>query len=305
MNFEELLKKQKQNDFDSIRSAANSEKENPYGGGSGPDDRFWKPSVDKAGNGSAIIRFLPAPDSEIPWNKFYSHGFKGDSGRWLIENCLTSIKKPCCICEANGRLWSSGLDSDKDIARSRKRRLHYVANILVLKDPENPENNNKVFLYKFGPKIFEKILEKLQPTFEDEKPVDPFNLLRGVNFALKIKQIGGYWNYDSSRFGDEVGALYNGDEDKLKKVFESLYPVLEFTDPKNYLSYEDLESKMNEVLLGSSSGKTNNYRTEESSFSKKSSFEPARPSAASSSDESDSEEEDDDMAYFRKLAQSM
>jgi len=305
MNFEELLKKQSENNFDSIRSAANSEKESPYGGG--PDERFWKPAVDKAGNGSAIIRFLPAPDSDIPWNKYYSHGFKGDSGRWLIENCLTSIKKPCPICEENSKYWSTGLDSDKDIARSRKRRLHYVTNVLIIKDPENPENNGKVFLYKFGPKIFEKILEKLQPTFEDEKPVDPFNLLKGVNFALKIKQIGGYWNYDSSRFGDEVTALYNGDKEKLKQLFESLYPIMEFTDPSNYLSYDELKNKMNEVLLGSSpSGKSNNYRTEEPSFSKKSSSEPVRQSASAESDDAEEgEEEDDDMAYFRKLAQSM
>lgn len=228
MNFKELLEKQKQNNFESTRSAANAEKENPYGGGGGPDDRFWKPAVDKAGNGSALIRFLPAPDIDIPWVKFYSHGFKGDSGRWFIENCPTSIKRECPVCYENSRHWSSGLDSDKDIARSRKRRLHYVSNVLVIKDPENPDNNGKVFLYKFGPKIFEKILEKLQPTFEDEKPIDPFNLLKGTNLAIKIKQVGGYWNYDSSRFGEEPSALFNGDEDKLKNLFESLYPIAEF-----------------------------------------------------------------------------
>lgn len=291
MTFEELLNRQKQS-VEEIgnKTAALVEKENPYGGGK-EDTRFWKPTVDKAGNGSALIRFLPAPDSKIDWVKFYSHGFKGDSGRWFIENCLTTLRQDCPVCSANSQLWNSGLESDKTIARARKRRLHYVSNILVIKDPANPENDNKVFLYKFGPKIFEKIAEKLSPTFEEDSSIDPFNLFTGINFSLRIKKVGDYWNYDSSKFSDAQTSIYGGAENALKELYSSLHPILEFVDPKNYKSYSELKTQFDRVMSGIPET-PNLYRSEEAPTKK----------TDSSSVKMDDETEDDDMAYFRKLA---
>lgn len=304
MNFQELLKKQKENTIETVVAAA----ENESRGASYSDDNegLWKPQVDKAGNGFAVIRFLPAPDSDIPWVKYYSHGFKGtETGKWFIEDCPTSIGKECPLCKANSALWNSGIESDKDIARQRKRRLHYVSNILVVKDTANPENNGKVFLYKYGAKIFEKLMSVLQPAFEDEKPLDPFNLLSGANFKVKIKQVGGYWNYDSSEF-DVQSALYDGDEDSLKEVFEQLSPIQIYVSPERYKSFTDLQSKMNNVL-----GLTNEAERGGASAGvvpkppkPQKQSAPATTSPSKSSDDDD-DEDDDDMEYFRNLASGL
>lgn len=234
---------------DIARLTAQAEKAAGGGGEkSYTDDRLWSPTVDKAGNGYAVIRFLPAGSGEdLPWVRYWDHGFKGPTGRWYIENSLTSIGKNDPVSEINTTLWNSGREEDKEIARARKRRLHYVSNILVISDPANPANDGKVFLFKYGKKIFDKILDKMQPQFQDEKPIDPFNFWEGCNFKLKIVNVEGYRNYDKSQF-DSVTPLFNGDEAKLEAVYNQLHPLKEFLDPKNYKTYEELKKKLHEVL---------------------------------------------------------
>ena len=212
------------------------------------DDRFWEPSVDKAGNGYAVFRFLPAPAGEdLPWVRYWSHGFKGPTGRWYIENSLTSIGQQDYIGEVNQKLWNSGLDSDKKIARDQKRKLHYIVNVMVISDPAKPENNGKVMLFRFGKKIFDKILDLMQPQFPDEKPVNPFDLWEGADFSLKIRMVEGYRNYDKSEFS-KPSPLLGGDDAKLEKIYSQLTSLKEFLDPKNYKTYDELKKKAQEVL---------------------------------------------------------
>jgi len=177
------------------------EKINQPQSGGGADERLWKPELDKSGNGYAVIRFLPAPDGEeMPWAKVWSHAFKGPGGQWYIENSLTTLGKDDPVGELNRELWNSGRDSDKEIARAQKRKLSYYSNIYVVSDSAHPENEGKVFLYKFGKKIFDKLVEAMQPAFADETPIDPFNFWKGADFKLKIRKVDGYWNYDKSEF---------------------------------------------------------------------------------------------------------
>jgi hypothetical protein len=212
------------------------------------DDRLWAPTVDKAGNGYAVIRFLPAPEGDdLPWVRYWDHGFKGPTGKWYIENSLTSIGQQDPIGELNSKLWNSGLESDKEIARTRKRRLHYVSNILVVSDPGNPSNEGKVMLFKFGKKIFDKIMDVMQPQFQDEAPVNVFDFWAGANFKLKIRNVEGYRNYDKSEF-DKPSPLYSGDDKRLESLYATLYPLKDFIDPKNYKSYGELQKKLYDVL---------------------------------------------------------
>ena len=216
---------------------------NSYG-----DDRFWKPTRDKAGNGYAVIRFLPCTEGEdLPWVRYWDHGFKGPNGLWYIENSLTSIGQPDPVSEMNSVLWNSGRDEDKTIARDRKRRLHYVSNVLVVSDPSNPENEGKVFLYKFGKKIFDKIMEAMQPAFEDETPCNPYDFWEGADFKLKIRQVEGYRNYDRSEF-DSQSTLSN-DESFLQDLYENkLYSLKEWEDPASYKTYDELKTRLDTVL---------------------------------------------------------
>jgi len=212
------------------------------------DDRFWKPTRDKAGNGYAVVRFLPAKEGEdLPWVRYWDHGFKGPTGLWYIENSLTSIGQNDPVSEANSVLWNTGRDEDKAIARDRKRRLHYVSNVLVISDPANPENEGKVKLYKFGKKIFDKIMEAMQPAFEDETPINPYDFWEGADFKIKVRKVEGWVNYDKSEFAN-VSALYDGDEERLQGVYDKLHSLQEFLDPKHYKSYEELQAKLNRVL---------------------------------------------------------
>ena len=212
------------------------------------DDRFWKPTRDKAGNGYAVVRFLPAKEGEdLPWVRYWDHGFKGPTGLWYIENSLTSIGQDDPVSEMNSVLWNSGRDEDKAIARERKRRLHYVSNVLVVSDPSNPENEGKVFLYKFGKKIFDKIMDVMQPQFADENPVNPYDFWEGADFKIKIRKVEGWVNYDKSEFS-AVSALHDGDEERLEEVYNKLYSLADFTDAKNYKSYDELKAKLNKVL---------------------------------------------------------
>ena len=208
------------------------------------DERFWKPEVDASGNGYAVIRFLPAPDGEtIPWAKVYSHAFQGPGG-WYIENSLTTIGDKDPVGEVNRRLWNSGEDADKDTARKQKRKLSYYSNIYVVKDPKHPENEGKVFLYKYGKKIHDKIVSSMQPQFEDEEPINPFDMWKGADFRIKIQTIGGYWNYDKSDFAP-VSPLGGFDDAKLEEIWKSQHSLKEFTDPANFKSYEQLEERLN------------------------------------------------------------
>lgn len=218
---------------------------------SGPDTRFWQPTVDKFGNGQAVIRFLPAPkDEDVPFVRVFSHGFKGPSGSWYIENSRTTIGESDPVAELNAKLWNSGIESDKDIARQQKRRLHFISNILVVKDPANPENEGKVFLFKYGKKIFDKLNDLMNPAFDDEEPVNPFDFWEGANFRLRIRQVEGYRNYDKSEFSEP--SSLSDDDSMLEKIWEKQYSLQEFIDPKNFKSYDELKTKLDRVLGNSS-----------------------------------------------------
>ena len=211
------------------------------------DERFWRPELDKASNGYAVIRFLPAPPNEdLPWAKLYSHGFQGKGG-WFIENSRTTFGEKDPVSEMNSELWNSGIESDKDIARARKRKLQYISNILVISDPANPQNEGKIFLYKFGKKIFDKIQEAMEPEFADEKAVNPFDLWDGANFKLKVRKISGFINYDKSEF-DSPSELFDGDDVQLEELWKKQYSLTAFSDPSNFKSYDELKQRLMEVV---------------------------------------------------------
>ena len=224
------------------------EKLNQPAAGSSADERFWKPELDKSGNGYAVIRFLPAPDGEeMPWAKVWSHAFKGPGGQWYIENSLTTLGKDDPVGELNRELWNSGRDSDKEVARAQKRKLSYYSNIYVVQDPAHPENEGRVFLYKFGKKIFDKLVEAMQPAFADESPIDPFNFWKGADFKLKIRKVDGYWNYDKSEFAPP-NTLGDYDDARLEQIWKEGYSLADFEDPKNFKSYDQLKARLSLVL---------------------------------------------------------
>jgi hypothetical protein len=222
----------------------------PAEAGSKDDTRFWQPEVDKAGNGMAVIRFLPAPavdgDDALPWVRTFSHGFQGPGG-WFIDNCLTTLNEKCPVCEHNSTLWNSGIEANKEIARKQKRKLSYVANILVISDPSNSSNEGQIKLYKFGKKIFDKITEAMNPDFADETPVNPFDLWEGANFKLKIRNVEGYRNYDKSEFADK-SALLDGDDAKLEELWKKEFSLKDFTEKKQFKPYDQLKSRLDKVL---------------------------------------------------------
>ena len=212
------------------------------------DDRFWKPELDKSGNGYAVFRFLPAVSGEdLPRARLWSHAFQGPGG-WLIENSLTTLNKKCPISEANTLLWNSGVEADKEIARKRKRKLSYYANILVVSDSKHPENEGQVKLYRFGKKIFDKITEAMKPEFEDETPINPFDFWEGANFKLKIRKVDGYWNYDKSEF-DSSSPVKDNDE-AIEELWNKQYPLKPFLAEENFKSYDELKAKLDKVLTG-------------------------------------------------------
>ena len=265
------------------------------------DERFWKPTVDKAGNGYAVIRFLPAPKSEeLPWIRYWDHGFKGPTGLWYIENSLTSIGQTDPVGELNSRLWNSGIEADKEKARTQKRRLHYVTNIYIVSDPSNPDNEGKVFLYQFGKKIFDKIMDMMQPSFADEKAVNPFDLWEGANFKLKIRNVEGYRNYDKSEF-DSQTAL-SEDDTVLEGIYNKQASLQEFLDPKNFKTYDELKMKLSRVLgeevsTGANTVKQDTQLGESTPPPEIKSAEPVTAEQMSSQ-----EEDDDTMSYFARLA---
>ena len=211
------------------------------------DERFWKPGIDSSKNGYAVIRFLPPTEGEdVPFVKLYSHAFQGKGG-WFIENCRTTMGEKCPVCEANTELWNSGIEEDKDIARQRKRKLNYISNILVVSDPANSDNEGKVFLFKYGTKIFEKVQALMSPEFKDETPIDPFNFWDGADFKLKIRNVGGYVNYDRSEFAAPA-ALFGGDDKKLEALWKKQYKLQEFVTPSNFKSYDELKDRFKKTV---------------------------------------------------------
>ena len=255
------------------------------------DDRFWKPELDKSGNGYAIIRFLPqAADEELPWVRLWNHAFKGPGG-WYIENSLTTINKKDPVSEYNTELWNSGNESDKDIARKQKRVLKYYANIYVVKDAKHPEHEGKVMLFKFGKKIFDKITEAMNPEFADEEALNPFDLWKGADFKLKIRKVDGYWNYDKSEFAAPSQLLDTDDE--LEAVWKKEYSLKAFTASDQFKNYDELKEKLNRVLTGSGVGSaTVSDITEAPKFNKTEEYQ--EPISA--------EADEDTISYFSKLA---
>ena len=256
------------------------------------DERLWKPEVDKAGNGYAVIRFLPAPDGEdLPWVKMYSHAFQGPGG-WYIENSLTTLnqKDPCS--EFNTSLWNSGVESDKQIARNQKRKLAFYSNIYVVKDPSNPENEGKVFLYKFGKKIFDKIMGAMQPEFEDATPLIPFDFWQGADFKVKIKKVAGYWNYDSSEFAAAAPLLK--DDDALEQLWKKEYSLSEIVAADQFKTYDELKKRLESVLRLNQTTATSPVLDEEAELEDLS--EGRSPVANTPT-------EDDALSYFQKLAE--
>ena len=302
MSFSDLKKQSK---LGSLTEKLVKEVEKMNSSGNSSDDRLWKLECDKANNGYAVIRFLPAPDGEdLPFVKVYSHAFQGPGG-WLIDSCLTTLNQKCPVCEHNGQLWNSGVDSNKEVARKQKRKLTYMSNIYVVKDPANPDNEGKVFLYKYGKKIFDKLTEAMQPEFEDETPIDPFDFWTGANFKLKAKSVAGYRNYDSSEFAAQ-GALLN-DDDAMEAIWKKQYSLQEFMNPSEYKSYEEMKKRLESVLGGKSARvdseveDEDNYRGPAPSLTEDlrtelSNLKPTRSVAVD-------DDEDDSLSYFARLAE--
>ena len=267
------------------------------------DDRMWKPTVDQAGNGYAIIRFLPAREgAELPWARYWDHGFKGPTGQWYIEKSLTSIGQNDPVGELNSRLWNTGIEEDKETARRQKRRLHYVSNIFVVSDPGNPENEGKVFMYQFGKKIHDKIMDQMQPEFADEEPVNPFDMWEGANFKLKIRNVEGYRNYDKSEFAKQT-QLLDGDDAKLESVYDQMYDLSEFTDPANYKTYDELKTKLSSILgevagMGAATMAQTAQMNEPVEAPAPQRIEPV------TAENIKVEDDDDTLSYFAKLAEA-
>ena len=261
------------------------------------DDRFWKPELDKSGNGYAVIRFLPQPSGEdLPWVRMWSHAFKGPGG-WYIENSLTTLSKKDPVSEYNTELWNSGRESDKDTARKQKRILKYYSNIYVVSDSKHPENEGKVFLFRFGKKIFDKLTEAMSPEFEDEKALNPFDFWEGANFKLKVRKVDGYWNYDKSEF-DTPSSLLDGDDGQLEATYQQLHGLTDFLKEENFKTYDELKSKLHRTLTGSGVQGT----VEKFTPAPKAESSAPAPTAPASSDVSGDNEDDDTLSYFAKLA---
>jgi hypothetical protein len=268
---------------------------NPQTSDSRDDDRFWQPEVDKAGNGFAVIRFLPAPKGEeMPWARIWSHGFQGPTGKWYIENSLTTIGKPDPVSEMNNELWNSGSEANKEIARKQKRRLNYTCNVLVIQDPAHPENEGKVKLFKFGKRIFDKIKDVMQPQFQDEEPVNPFDFWKGANFKLKIRKVEGYRNYDKSEF--ESIAPLSADDAEIERVWTQQHSLVEFTDARHFKSYEELKKKLESVLSGVPAAVRHAEEVDLATPA------AAKPAAAARPAPQLEEDDDSSLSYFANLA---
>ena len=290
----------KQNSLDSLLGAAQKESA-PQEKKSYVDERLWKPTMDKSGNGYAVIRFLPACEGEdLPWAKVWNHAFQGPTGQWYIENSLTTLGNNDPVSEYNSKLWNSGVESDKETARKQKRKLQYFANIYVVSDSANPQNEGKVFLYRFGKKIFDKVMEAMQPDFEDESPINPFDFWNGANFKLKLRKVDGYWNSDKSEF-EGVSAL-SEDDDVLEGIYKKQYSLNEFTAASNFKSYDELKTRLDMVLSGTVAANTTVQTLMEDEPTASLTVDTKETPAPTVTVSADDNDEDDAMSYFEKLA---
>ena len=287
------LKKSSKTSFAALIEKINAEKN----GSNNSNEGFWQPEVDKAGNGYAIIRFLPAPEGEdMPYVKLYNHAFKVGT-RWYIENCPTTIGGKCPVCEANNELWETGIQANQDTVRKRKRQLSYIANILVISDPKHPENEGKVFLFRFGQKIFSKIMGAIQPEFEDEIPFNPFDFWEGANFKLKIRNVEGYRNYDKSEF-EAPSALFDGDDEALESLWKTQKSLKALIADSQFKSYNELKKKFDAVIgtggasLASPASYASNDEDEDPPFDPDPPQRQSKPAISS---------DDDDLAMYAKL----
>ena len=298
----------KQSNLGSLTAKLVKEVEKVNNSSGGGDERLWKPELDKTGNGYAVIRFLPAPDKEeIPWAKLYTHAFQGPGG-WYIENSLTTVGGKDPVSDYNRELWNSGNESDKDTVRKQKRKLSYYSNIYVVKDPTNPQNEGKVFLFKYGKKIFDKVMEAMQPEFEDETPINPFDFWQGANFKLKIVKKDGFWNYDKSEF-DSLAPLLD-DDDALEAIWKKEYSLAAVTATDQFKSYEDLERRL-KYVLGKKPAQSrfipdSELEDESEGYNSRSVAEETVTKAVSTPTPSTTvdKDEDDALSYFQKLAES-
>ena len=293
------LRKSRTKDLEKLTEQVNKLNDKSSEKKSYEDTRFWKPTVDKAGNGMAVIRFLPAAEGEdMPWVQLFSHSFQGPTGQWYIENSLTTLNKKDPVSEHNTMLWNSGVESDKETARKQKRKLQYIANVYIVKDPSNPDNDGKVFLFKFGKKIFDKLNDLMNPEFEDETPVNPFDLWEGANFKLKIRKVEGYQNYDKSEFDSPVAL--SEDDDELERIWKAQNKLSEFITEGNFKSYDELKARLNKVL-----NLEDDVVTEKPSAPvTKKAEKPAEVKKAKTVEDSPPwNDEDGDLSYFEKLAE--
>ena len=283
------------NNLDKLLSAVKEDNKDPSEKKSYVDERLWKPELDTSGNGYAVIRFLPAIEGEdLPWVKLFSHAFQGPTGQWYIENSRTTLgrgdvgKDP--VSEYNSSLWNSGVETDKEIARKQKRKLSYYSNIYIVSDSKNPHNEGKVFLFRYGKKIFDKLMAAMQPEFEDESPINPFDFWKGANFKLKIRKVDGYWNYDKSEF--EAPSAILDDDSAIERIWKEQYPLADFTAPSNFKSYEELKTRLDAVLSGKQV--VSNQTVEDEPI--------AQPKVDTKPVENKQVEDEDTMDYFNKLA---
>ena len=300
MTFEAL--KKSSGNFDKLQ--VELEKINQPVTNSFDDNRFWKPELDKTGNGYAIIRFLPQSEGEeLPWVRLWSHAFKGPGG-WFIENSLTTINKSDPVSEYNTELWNSGIESDKDTARKQKRILKYYANVYIVSDSKHPENEGKVRLFKFGKKIFDKITEAMNPAFDDEESLNPFDLWKGADFKLKIRKVDGFWNYDKSEFTTPKALL--DDDEELENVYKSQHSLKAFVEPSQFKTYDELKEKLHRTLTGTGVGKTTAEVHSIGSGPKTVEVDQTMPTPVSADrplGKSDAPNDDDTLSYFAKLAE--
>ena len=295
MSFANLKKQSK---LGSLTAKLVKEVEKMNNNGASGDERLWKLDVDKSGNGYAVIRFLPAPENEdLPFVKLYSHAFQG-SGGWYIENSLTTLGQKDPVSEYNSQLWNNGTDAGKEMARKQKRKLTYISNIYVVKDPANPENVGKTSLYKYGKKIFDKLTAAMQPEFEDEEAIDPFDFWQGANFKLKAKNVAGYRNYDSSEFA-AVSPLLD-DDDAMEAIWKKELSLSEFVAPDQFKTYDELKVRL-EYVLGKRGAKpvAQDSEVEDEEFTT-----PVAETVASVASSSSEIEDDDTLSYFQRLAEN-
>jgi hypothetical protein len=301
------LKKSAKNSLDKITEQV-QKISNPEGGGREPDKRFWQPTVDKSGNGYAVIRFLPAPEGEdVPFVRMWEHGFKSAAGKWYIEKSLTTLGKPDPVSEYNSQLWATGTKENQDLVRAQKRKLTFISNIYVVSDKANPENEGKVFLFKYGKKIFDKLNAAMHPEFEDETPIDPFNLWTGANFKLKIMTVNKFRNYDKSEF-ETAGPLFN-DDSELESVWQQEHKLQELLDEKHFKSYDDLKTRLYSVLNLDGGGNarpvqsaaTRNLDDDEDETYTPAPTRKAAAPAAKAKAEAPWDDDDEDLEAFKSL----